>query len=564
MLYRSTRAAKESSDLKVFLADCAEDGGLYVPEELPELSATRLQQCIDQGPVAFFTEVLAAFFPSLEREKIQRRIFSSFANEASQALYQGMPEIVHQEASKPYNVELDLASLDIVPETNAWLKFLPLNPCLKDAFLLELWHMETGSYHDLVDRIFFSLADLCVEQLMDSNTAPLYVAVSDGQSASTCRSAFEHSRARGELVILSRSKSGDEFEQALEAVGSGSSTPLLRFSAKHDQIQRRLDQEIAFWPLTQDGRARDWIRVSSRSFGYLAIHIALLILAVLLYEREGEEAEAISFFVSESDYDFLTAAIYVRALGFKIQDMHLSATSNRAASDLIRNGRYNQAQRLQRTAISSQDSMRPLNLERFIFELSLRDQHETESILESLTTRQRFEVSDVMRKSIRSFYSSQSHKDGQIYAAIKSAYERFDHLLHPSSALCFLDDEARQKSRRRSEARVILDLYSPLRAPRQLTRAFERSRREAKLKPEILENFANEAAIDLPEFILKAFEAEGVQSHALDFERLDYYLNLASRPDFSLGALMDAGEDASDQSDPSEPSCESQEALGDA
>ena len=115
MQYQSTRDKKQKvSASRAILQGISAEGGLFVPEKLPELSIQRLERMIDQDYIRRAQDILGDFLSDFSREEIASCLQNAYGS-----------------------------------GNFASSKIAPLSRLGKDAYLLELWHGPTCAFKDM-------------------------------------------------------------------------------------------------------------------------------------------------------------------------------------------------------------------------------------------------------------------------------------------------------------------------------------------------------------------------------------------------------------------------------
>jgi len=313
MRFVSTRDAAHGSSLSEALRrGLAPDGGLYVPERFPQLSADDFAGAAELAAVA--PRLLAPFF-------------------AGDPLADDLAAIVHEAFDFP----------------------VPLVPLAAsgDAAVLELFHGPTAAFKDFGAR--FLAACLARLQRDARRTLTILVATS-GDTGGAVAAAF-HGRPGVEVVVLFP-RGLVSPRQELQLTCWGGNVRSLSVAGTFDDCQRLVKAAFADRALAA---RRELSSANSINVGRLlpqACYYAQASLAT--WRRTGQAA---NFIVPSGNLGNVLACVWARRVGLPIGAIVLAFNANRTVPDYLASGTW-QPRASVATLASAMDVGNPSNMER--------------------------------------------------------------------------------------------------------------------------------------------------------------------------------------------------------
>lgn len=313
LYYRSTRSAKHAARIEeVIAAGLAPDGGLYVPEALPQLDVADFNCGGTLADTA--TTLLAPFFRG-----------SSLAHE--------LPAICRE-------------ALDFE---------VPLRPLAfrDDASVLELFHGPSAAFKDIGARFLAA----CFRRLRADGSAPLTILVAtSGDTGAAVGSAF-HGQPGVRVVILY--PDGRVSPRQAHQLGCfGDNVQALRVDGSFDDCQRMVKSAL------NDAGLQRQLPLSSAnsiSLGRLLPQMSYYAHASLAWWHKHRAP--LNFIVPTGNLGNALACVWVRDMGLPIGEIHLACNANVTLSDYFDGSPYSPRPAVA-TLANAMDVGAPSNFER--------------------------------------------------------------------------------------------------------------------------------------------------------------------------------------------------------
>ena len=288
--YRSTRGARHAAHIEeVIAAGLAPDGGLYVPEALPQLDARDFDPAGSLADTA--TTLLAPFFRG-----------SSLARE--------LPAICRE-------------ALDFE---------VPLRPLSyrHDASVLELFHGPSAAFKDVGARFLAA----CFRRLRRDDDAPLTILVAtSGDTGAAVAAAFH--RQPGVRVVILYPDGRVSPRQAHQLGCFGDNVQALRVDGSFDDCQRMVKAAL------NDAELQQRLPLSSAnsiSLGRLLPQMSYYAHAALAWWRDHQAP--LNFIVPTGNLGNALACVWVREMGLPVGEIHLACNANATLSDYFDGSPY--------------------------------------------------------------------------------------------------------------------------------------------------------------------------------------------------------------------------------
>ena len=394
MKYISTRggmAPLEFSD--ILLEGLAPDGGLAVPQTLPQVSAETLESWrgLSYADLAF--EVLSLFATDIPSDDLRRLTRAAYT-----------PQIFNSEDT------------------------VPLRPLDGGLSLLGLSEGPTLAFKDMAMQF---LGQVFEYVLSKRGTTLNIVGATSGDTGSAAEYAL---RGKKGVAVFMLSPHGrmSAFQRAQMYSLQDENIHNIAVRGVFDEAQdivKALAGDLAFKTKYRLGAVNsiNWARIAAQVVYYFHGWLRAT-------ERAGQE---VSFAVPSGNFGNILSGHIARSMGLPIRRLVLATNENNVLEEFFRTGVYRPRAAAQTYATSSpsMDISRASNFERFVFDLTGRD---TDRVKELWTTMARdgaFDLSD-MKDQFESRYGfvsgASSHTDR--LATIRSVYDATGVLVDPHTA----------------------------------------------------------------------------------------------------------------------------------
>jgi threonine synthase len=322
MRYVSTRGGAAPVSLSgAIIAGLASDGGLFVPEAVPQLAASSFD-----GVDTFQKRAIAVLAPFFAGDELER----------------ALPAIV----------------------TEAFSFDAPLRETRQaGVFSLELFHGPTAAFKDFGARFLAA----CMTRL-HRGAAPLTILVATSGDTGAAVAAAFHKRP-GVRVIILYPDGLVSARQAHQLGAFGDNVSALRVAGRFDDCQRLVKQAFADDTLAE---RMSLSSANSINIGRLLPQMSYYTNAALSYR--AQRGEALNFIIPSGNLGNAFACVLARAAGAPVGEVVLATNANHTIADYFRGDDYRGRPSVA-TLANAMDVGDPSNFERFkwLFGDRLRD-----------------------------------------------------------------------------------------------------------------------------------------------------------------------------------------------
>ncbi|HEU4442504.1 MAG TPA: threonine synthase [Burkholderiales bacterium] len=388
MRYVSTRGgAAPKRFTEILLEGLAADGGLYVPEVVPQV---RLE------------ELRGLDYPSLARA-----ILSLYMDDVPD-----LGEII----DRTYSAKV-FGSVDVTP-----LK------TLEPGFhLLGLSQGPTLAFKDLALQLLGALFESSLAK--DGATLNILGATS-GDTGSAAEYAMR-GRRNIRVFMLSPHKRMSAFQRAQMYSLQDANIHNLAVRGVFDDCQdmvKKVNADAGFKAQHHIGAVNsiNWARVAAQVVYYFKGYFA----------ATRDDREQVSFAVPSGNFGNIYAGYVARRMGLPIRRLILASNENDVLDEFFRTGRYRIRRKVKQTTSPSMDISKASNFERFVFDLVDRDAARLKDLWRRLDAEGEFDLSHSPywpRVAQAGFVSGKSSEQDRL-ATIRAVYQKYRLMIDPHTA----------------------------------------------------------------------------------------------------------------------------------
>lgn len=430
MRYHSTRGASAPVPaVQALLEGAAPDGGLYVPERLPNRQALDLMGA-SYGEQA--AGLLAAFFPELKGRELSRQVQAAYARFDADAV-------------------------------------TPLVP-VGGSYVLELFHGPTAAFKDLALQVL----PLLLARARELASPDLRYAVLTATSGDTGSAAMEGFRdIPGFSVLVYYPREGiSPMQQAQMTRMPGDNVQAVGIAGNFDDAQAAVKAAFS----RQEGLLPPGMALTSAN----SINIGRLVPQMVYYisacrelqQRYGvQPGQAIDFVVPTGNFGDILAGYLVKRMGWPIGRLVCASNENRVLTDFLHTGRYDRNRALQVSLSPAMDILVSSNLERLLYYALEEDTSKVQALMADLARDGHYQVTGPAFSHIQEHFLAASATDGDTLTAIRQVFDECGYLMDPHTATAWLAQEALTGS---MNPRVVLATASPFKFPETVLAAIEK------------------------------------------------------------------------------------------
>lgn len=389
MKYISTRGGVDPQSFEdVLLTGLAPDGGLFVPETLPQFSAEEIESFKTLSYADLALKIVSPFvageIPAEELEKIIADSYSSFASD----------------------------------------EVAPLIQLGENEYILELFHGPTLAFKDFALQVLGRLLDYVLRK---NDQRVVILGATSGDTGSAALEGCRHSD-RVDLFILHPHQRVSDVQRKQMTTVPGSNVFNLAVEGNFDDCQRIVKAAFAdqsFLPETSQlvaVNSINWARIMMQIVYYFSAAIKL-----------GAPQQKVSFSVPTGNFGDIYAGYLAKHMGLPIDRLVVATNTNDILHRFISSNEYSVSE-LSKTFSPSMDILVSSNFERYLFDLFDRSGAELRDFMARFT-KESLSVSDQQWARVTEEFDSATVNDEGTCEIIAEVHASHGVLLDPHTAV---------------------------------------------------------------------------------------------------------------------------------
>ena len=427
MKYISTRGSAPKLGFEdVLLTGLASDGGLYVPETLPQ-----------------FSEEQIASWAGLPYHELAFHIVSPFIGDAIEetALKKILKETYDAFSHKAV---APLAQLD------------------HNEYVLELFHGPTLAFKDFALQLLGALLDHILEKRQEK------VVIMGATSGDTGSAAIEGCRrcSNIDIFILHPYQRVSDVQRRQMTTVLGENIHNLAIKGNFDDCQQMVKNSFKDQSFLKG--QRKLVAVNSINWCRIMAQIVYYFYAGL---NVGAPHKRLAFSVPTGNFGDIYAGYVAKKMGLPIEQLVIATNTNDILHRFVSQNKY-EKKSLTHTLSPSMDIMVSSNFERLLFDVFDQKGEDVAELMEKMN-HETVSIADEKIASIRVLFDSDCANDDQTCDTIKTVFDESEYLLDPHSAIGV---KAARTTRRSDKTPMItLATAHPVKFPDALLKAGHQS-----------------------------------------------------------------------------------------
>lgn len=391
MKYMSTRGGGRSlSAAEAIIAGIAEDGGLFVPEKIPSIDRSFVEELLPLTYADRAKKVLGLFLEDYTMEEIDQCVESAYGE-------------------NKFDTEAIAPVISLPDGSN----------------VLELWHGPTSAFKDMALQLLPQLMSTALKKTGEESQVVILVAT----SGDTGKAALEGFKDVAQIRIMVFYPQGgvSEIQRRQMVSQTGKNVSVIAVKGNFDDAQTGVknifnDQEYNM-QLSKKG-----IRLSSANsinWGRLVPQIVYYFSAYADLVQKGSIAlgDQVNFSVPTGNFGNILAAYYARKMGLPIHKLICASNANHVLTDFLQTGIYNRNRSFYKTISPSMDILISSNLERLLYHVSGKNQEKVCAWMKELNEVGCYQVDAECLQQIKDLFWADWSDDEETAIAIRNLYE---------------------------------------------------------------------------------------------------------------------------------------------
>lgn len=388
MKYISTRGGVEPKSFEdVVLTGLAEDGGLFVPEQLPKFSIEEIASwgalSYEELALKIITPFVGGSIPEQDLRQLIEKSYAGFRHEAVAPLIQA--------------------------GHNQWI--------------LELFQGPTLAFKDFALQFLGNLLDYI---LAKRNQKVVIMGATSGDTGSAAIEGCRHCKNL-DIFILHPYERVSEVQRRQMTTILADNIHNLALHGNFDDCQNMVKASFADQSFLPEGRqlaavnSINWARIMAQIVYYFWASLAL-----------GGPHKKVSFSVPTGNFGDIFAGYLAKEMGLPISQLVIATNKNNVLHRVMTDSVYARTE-LHQTLSPSMDISVSSNFERLMFDLYDRDGDCIRNLMETFNS-ESIALNDNAMASARALFSSASVDDASTCEIIAKTFNDIGYLLDPHSA----------------------------------------------------------------------------------------------------------------------------------
>ncbi|GKX31062.1 threonine synthase [Vallitalea longa] len=470
-LYKSTRGGEKNIQASLaIIKGLASDGGLFVPNEIPKLDKP-IEDLINLEYKDLAYEIMKLYLTDFSEEELKYCIDNA------------------------YDDKFDTREIAPLVKKNK-------------AYYLELFHGSTIAFKDMALSILPYLMKVSAKKQNIDKEIVILTATS-GDTGKAALAGFAD--VEGIKIIVFYPKDGVSPIQKHQMVTQkGENTYVVGIEGNFDDAQngvKEIFNNSDFVKLMDDNGYR-FSSANSINIGRLIPQIVYYFYAYtnMLRNKDIKLGEEINVVVPTGNFGNILAAYYAKNMGLPINQLICASNDNKVLYDFMNTGVYNKNREFVLTISPSMDILISSNLERLLYKISGNSESIINNLMDSLASNGEYEISDDMKKGLKSFYGNYATTD-ETYATIKEVYDNSRYLIDSHTAVGSCVYKKYKNDTGDTRKTVIASTASPYKFTRSVMKAIDKSY-EKYDDFELIEKMNELTGVEVPNAIKDIINAE--------------------------------------------------------
>lgn len=399
ILYKSTRSTEGTLKAsEAILKGLADDGGLFVPLEIPALDVTveELSKMTYQQ-VAY--EVMKLYFTDFTEEELKNCI------------------------NNAYDSKFDTEEIAPLAE-------------VEGTYFLELFHGKTIAFKDMALSILPHLLTTSAKKNGVKNEIVILTATS-GDTGKAAMAGFAD--VPGTRIIVFYPNGGvSPIQEKQMVTQKGDNTYVIGIKGNFDDAQTGVKKMFSNKELAKvmNDNGFQFSSANSINIGRLVPQVVYYVKAYADLLKQGalKAGEPMNVVVPTGNFGNILASYYAKQMGIPIGKFVCASNKNKVLFDFFETGKYDRNREFYVTTSPSMDILISSNLERMIYRIAGNDAKQCAKFMAALTKDGEYVITDAMKAELSEFFGAFGSEE-ETAVKIKEVYDKEGYVMDTHTAV---------------------------------------------------------------------------------------------------------------------------------
>ena len=387
MNYFSSRNKNLNLSFKdIFFKGLSDDGGLFLPHHIPQLSESFLKK-----------------FESCNFQEMSFKIFKLFTGDTFNN--EDLKKIINKAYSQFRNSKIvDVKKIDHIS-------------------YVQLYHGPTLAFKDIAMQVLGGMYELL---LKDNSKKINIVTATSGDTGAAAIDAI-HGKKDINIFVLHPHNKISSVQRQLMTTYKSNNVFNLAIKGSFDDCQKIVkqmfvDQQFAKKINMSGVNSINWARI-----------IAQIVYYFFVYYKFSDHQKPIVVSVPTGNFGDIYAGYVAKKMGLNIKKLIVATNQNNILQRCIVSGEYKPSKVVQSFS-PSMDIQVASNFERILFYLCEENSENLSKLMDNLKNKGYFKLSNKQLKNLKDYFSASSCSEEETIKIIKNIYNKFNYLIDPHTA----------------------------------------------------------------------------------------------------------------------------------
>jgi len=461
LYYQSTRGDKKGVlSTEAIIKGIAGDGGLFVPETIPQINKVLYKlKGTDYKKLAFL--IMKEFLTDYRQDELKDCINKAYDNK--------------------FNTQI----------------VAPLNKKM-GAYFLELYHGPTLAFKDMALSILPHLLKKASRKL-NINQEIVILTATSGDTGKAALQGFANVEGT-KIIVFFPCKGVSKIQERQMLTQEGANTYVIGLKGNFDDAQSGVKEIFEDPAFNKKIKEKNYIFSSANSIniGRLIPQIVYYFYAYLnmLVGDEIKNDEKINIAVPTGNFGDILAAYYAKEMGLPVNKLICASNENKVLADFFKTGVYDKRRELIVTISPSMDILVSSNLERLLWMISEKDTRQVKELMNSLKEKGYYRIDSETKEKLKDFYGGFAPQE-ESRRCIKEIFEKSKYLIDPHTAVAYAVYKKYVKETGDKTKTIIVATASPFKFTKSVMESID-NRYEKSDDFELIEKMSDLTQVSIP------------------------------------------------------------------
>jgi threonine synthase len=381
----------------------AEDGGLFVPQRVPELRPADIKAMADKPYTERAVDVLLKYLTDFSEDELRECVNAAYAEDKF--------------GKNP----------------------VPLIQVNDNTGVLELWHGPTSAFKDMALQLLPHLLTRSMKKSGETNKVVILVATS-GDTGKAALEGFADVEGT-QIIVFYPSEGVSDIQKRQMITQAGKNVKVFGIEGNFDDAQRGVKEifgnTILGEELSKNGFS--FSSANSINWGRLVPQIVYYFSAYTDAVKAGKIVfgEKINFVVPTGNFGDILAGYYAKLMGLPVERLICASNSNKVLTDFVNTGVYDKRRDFYKTISPSMDILVSSNLERLLYNVTDNNSELVAEYMKKLNNEGIYQIDEEVLKRIQREFFAAWVDELETKEAIGRIYEDYKYLMDTHTAVAW-------------------------------------------------------------------------------------------------------------------------------